>query len=54
MAMTTTAAARNMHIIRKIGSKVIMIEEAAEIMDCQTISCLPNSIEHLIMIGDHQ
>jgi len=31
-----------------------MIEEAAEIMDCQTISCLPDSIKHLILIGDHK
>jgi len=54
VAMTSTSAARNMRVLEKLGSKVVLIEEAAELMECQTISCLPNSIQHLIMIGDHQ
>ena len=54
IAMTSTAAARNIDVLQKLGSKVILIEEAAEMMECQTIACLPNSINHLIMIGDHQ
>jgi len=32
--MTSTAAARNIDILNRIGSKVVLIEEAAELMEC--------------------
>ena len=31
-----------------------MVEEAAEILEAHIVSALPKSVQHLILIGDHQ
>jgi len=30
-----------------------MVEEAAEVLEAHVLSCLSESVEHLILIGDH-
>ena len=37
-----------------ISPKIIIVEEAAEILEAQLLAVLPASAQHLIMIGDHQ
>jgi superfamily I DNA and/or RNA helicase len=32
----------------------MIIEEAAEILESHTIAIMPETLEHLILIGDHQ
>ena len=54
IAMTTYGAVKYKSIINKIKSKVLIVEEAAEVLDCQIITSLSENTEHLILIGDHK
>ncbi|EGG25206.1 NF-X1-type zinc finger-containing protein [Cavenderia fasciculata] len=54
VAATTTGASRLKRVMDAIKSKVVIIEEAAEVLESHVISIIPQSIEHLIMIGDHE
>ncbi|XP_069114828.1 NFX1-type zinc finger-containing protein 1-like [Argopecten irradians] len=54
VAMTTTRAANDHDILRSINPKIMVIEEAAEVPDHHVLACLVPSLQHLVMIGDHQ
>ncbi|KAH9907356.1 hypothetical protein F4778DRAFT_768940 [Xylariomycetidae sp. FL2044] len=54
VGITTTALARNANIIRHVRPKVVICEEAAEVMEPHVISALMPGVEHLIQIGDHR
>jgi superfamily I DNA and/or RNA helicase len=34
--------------------QVLVVEEAAEVLEAHVLSCLTRSVEHLILIGDHE
>ena len=51
--MTTTCAARSHDMLVALGAKVIIVEEAAEILEAHILTSLTPSTEHLILIGDH-
>ena len=36
-----------------VPHQVIIVEEAAEILEAQLLACVSSSVKHLIMIGDH-
>ena len=51
---TTTGLSKNRGLIASVKPKIIMIEEAAETLEAfVTAACMP-SLEHLILVGDHQ
>ncbi|SPQ24370.1 6dcb3be8-b1ad-4d1b-a7d1-e20cabd9a2fd [Thermothielavioides terrestris] len=54
VGVTTTGLARNIKMLRRLGSKVIICEEAAEVMEPHLISALMPGVEHFIQIGDHK
>ena len=54
VSITTTSLARNIETLRRIGAKVIVCEEAAEVMEAHVISSLMPGVEHFIQIGDHR
>lgn len=54
IGVTTTGLARNLDILRRVGAKVVVIEEAGEILEAHTLTALLPSIEHAILIGDHE
>ena len=54
IAMTTTCAALYRNILEKIQPKVVIIEEAAEVLEAHVLTSLSKGIEHLILIGDHK
>ena len=54
IGMTTTCAARYRHILQKICPKIVLVEEAAEVLEAHLIPSLTQGCEHLILIGDHQ
>jgi hypothetical protein len=54
IGMTTTGAAKYQHILHLIKPKIVIIEEAAEVLESHIVSCLTASTQHLILIGDHQ
>ncbi|XP_014279348.1 NFX1-type zinc finger-containing protein 1 [Halyomorpha halys] len=51
---TTTGAARTRSLLTVIKPKIVIFEEAAEVLECHTITALTQFSEHVIMIGDHQ
>ncbi|EPB87088.1 hypothetical protein HMPREF1544_06112 [Mucor circinelloides 1006PhL] len=54
VGMTSTAAAKYHDLLEKMRPRVMVVEEAAEMLESHIISALTNSLEHLILIGDHQ
>ncbi|CAH1406112.1 unnamed protein product, partial [Nezara viridula] len=51
---TTTGAARTRALLTVIQPKIVIFEEAAEVLESHTITALTQFCEHVIMIGDHQ
>ena len=54
IACTTSRAARDIEILKRVSPKIILLEEAAKIPEHHVVSCLTPSCQQLIMIGDHQ
>jgi len=54
IACTTTGAAKYTHLLAQAAPAVLLIEEAAEIMEAHVITSLNPQCKHLIMIGDHK
>lgn len=53
IGVTTTGLARRIATLKRSRSKVIMCEEAGEILEGHMLSTLFPDIEHVIAIGDH-
>ena len=51
--MTTTGCAKYSTILEKNNFEIVIIEEAAEVLESHIISLLTKNTKHLIMIGDH-
>lgn len=54
IGVTTTGLARRISVLQRVHCKVIICEEAGEVMEPHMISALLPSAEHFIQIGDHQ
>ncbi|OBZ89249.1 NFX1-type zinc finger-containing protein 1 [Choanephora cucurbitarum] len=54
VGMTSTAAAKYHDLLQEIRPKIMVVEEAAEMLESHIITALTDSLEHLILIGDHQ
>ena len=54
VGMTTTGAAKYHSILHKIRPKIVLIEEAAEVLESHIVTTLTASTQQVILIGDHQ
>ena len=54
IAMTTTAAAKYQNVLSRVQPRIVIVEEAAEVLEAHIITSLSESCQHLILIGDHQ
>ncbi|KAL2163207.1 hypothetical protein VTH06DRAFT_5263 [Thermothelomyces fergusii] len=54
VGVTTTGLARNIKMLCRLGVKVVICEEAAEVMEPHLLSALMPGLEHFIQIGDHR
>ena len=54
IGVTTTGLAKNINLLRRLPSKVMICEETGEVLEAHTITALLPRIEHAILIGDHQ
>eukprot|EP00026_Physarum_polycephalum_P000428 Phypoly_transcript_00429.p1 GENE.Phypoly_transcript_00429~~Phypoly_transcript_00429.p1 ORF type:complete len:1482 (+),score=251.12 Phypoly_transcript_00429:501-4448(+) len=54
VGMTSTQAATLSSLLHALCPSVLVVEEAAELLESQLLSCFVPSIQHLILIGDHQ
>jgi len=53
IGLTTSGLARNLPLLRKLTSKVLVCEEAGEVQEAHLLTALLPSLEHVILIGDH-
>ncbi|CAH0548130.1 unnamed protein product [Brassicogethes aeneus] len=54
IGMTTTGAARMNSALQAIQCPIVIVEEAAEVLEAHIVSALTRHCQHLILIGDHQ
>ncbi|KAF2349931.1 P-loop containing nucleoside triphosphate hydrolase, partial [Trinorchestia longiramus] len=54
VGLTTTGAAQFQAVVQELKPRIVIIEEAAEILEAHVVASLNSNCEHLIMIGDHQ
>ncbi|KAJ4263476.1 hypothetical protein NW762_006295 [Fusarium torreyae] len=54
IGVTITSAARSIDLLKSVSPKVMICEEAAEVMEAHLISTLVPGIEHFVQIGDHR
>ncbi|RXG58928.1 NFX1-type zinc finger-containing protein 1, partial [Armadillidium vulgare] len=54
VGMTTTAAAQYCKILHDLAPPIVVVEEAAEILEAHVVTSLSEKCQHLILIGDHQ
>ncbi|THW27430.1 hypothetical protein D6D23_02831 [Aureobasidium pullulans] len=53
VGVTTSGLARNLNLLRRLPSKILLCEEAGEVLESHLLTALLPSIEHTILIGDH-
>ena len=54
IGMTTTGAAKHRHLLEVLKPKIVIVEEAAEVIESHIIPCISTVTEHLILIGDQK
>ncbi|RDW78563.1 putative NF-X1 finger and helicase domain protein [Aspergillus mulundensis] len=53
IGVTTTGLANNLEMLQKLQVRVVICEEAAEVLEAHLLTALLPSVEHAIFIGDH-
>lgn len=54
IGMTTTGLSKYRPLIASLKPKIVLIEEAAEVIEAPVAAACIESLEHLILVGDHQ
>ncbi|XP_028391654.1 NFX1-type zinc finger-containing protein 1-like [Dendronephthya gigantea] len=54
IGMTTTGAAKHRLTLQEIKPRIVIVEEAAEVLEGHVITTLSSGTDHLILIGDHK
>uniref|UniRef100_A0A915EMN9 DNA2/NAM7 helicase helicase domain-containing protein n=1 Tax=Ditylenchus dipsaci TaxID=166011 RepID=A0A915EMN9_9BILA len=52
--MTTTGAAMHQAALRALKPRIVIVEEAAEVLEAHLLASLTVACEHCILIGDHK
>ena len=51
VGLTTTGAAKYQSLVRQLGARVLLMEEAAEVLEAHVIASLAPSTQQLLLIG---
>lgn len=54
IGVTTSGLAKRISVLKHVNAKVIICEEAGEVMEPHMLSALLPTVEHCIQIGDHE
>ena len=54
IGITTTGLAKTLPLLTKLNSKILVCEEAGEVLEAHVLTALLPSLEHAILIGDHR
>ena len=53
VGMTVTRATREMKLLELLAPGIVVVEEAAEVLEGHLVAALPISAKHLVLLGDH-
>ncbi|KAI8074522.1 hypothetical protein BC940DRAFT_288446 [Gongronella butleri] len=53
IGLTTTGAAKVQKLLNSLAPRIIICEEAGEVLESHVLAALSHSTQHLILIGDH-
>ncbi|KAI9789612.1 MAG: hypothetical protein M1816_005921 [Peltula sp. TS41687] len=53
IGVTTTGMARQLDLLRYLKAKVLICEEAGEVLEAHILTAFLPSLEHVVLIGDH-
>lgn len=53
IGFTTTGCAMNQSLLRSLRPSVLVVEEAAEVLEAQLLACMTDSLQQIVLIGDH-
>lgn len=54
VGMTTTGAAMHQAALRSLKPRIVIVEEAAEVLEAHLLTSLTEACQHAILIGDHK
>ncbi|XP_059169736.1 NFX1-type zinc finger-containing protein 1-like [Physella acuta] len=54
IGMTTTGAAKHRKLLQAVKPRIVVVEEAAEVLEAHIVTALSEHCQHLILIGDHK
>ncbi|OCL12491.1 hypothetical protein AOQ84DRAFT_419589, partial [Glonium stellatum] len=54
IGVTTSGLARNIELLQRVQAKVMLCEEAGEVLEAHTLTAFLPGVEHAILIGDHE
>ncbi|KAF2128236.1 P-loop containing nucleoside triphosphate hydrolase protein [Dothidotthia symphoricarpi CBS 119687] len=54
IGVTTSGLARNIELLQRVRAKVMICEEAGEVLEAHTLTAFLPGVEHAILIGDHE
>lgn len=54
VGMTTTAVSKYQHLLKELRPEVVIVEEAAEVLEAHILTALHPRTQHVVLIGDHQ
>ena len=54
VGMTTSYAARNRAMLEGLAPLIMIVEEAAEVIEAHILAAIPSSLQQLVLIGDHK
>jgi hypothetical protein len=54
IGVTTSGLARNLDLLCRVDAKVLICEEAGEVLEAHLLTALLPPLEHCMLIGDHQ
>eukprot|EP00927_Polykrikos_kofoidii_P034052 TRINITY_DN28882_c0_g1_i1.p1 TRINITY_DN28882_c0_g1~~TRINITY_DN28882_c0_g1_i1.p1 ORF type:complete len:1871 (+),score=353.17 TRINITY_DN28882_c0_g1_i1:773-6385(+) len=54
VGMTTTAVSKYQQLLKELRPEIVIVEEAAEVLEAHILTALHPKTQHVILIGDHQ
>mmetsp|Transcript_72985 Transcript_72985/g.171074 ORF Transcript_72985/g.171074 Transcript_72985/m.171074 type:complete len:1555 (+) Transcript_72985:434-5098(+) len=54
VGMTTTAVSKYQQLLKELRPEVVIVEEAAEVLEAHILTALHPRTQHVVLIGDHQ
>ncbi|CZR66499.1 related to NF-X1 finger and helicase domain protein [Phialocephala subalpina] len=54
IGVTTSGLAKTIDVLGRVGAKVVLCEEAGEVLEAHTLTTFLPGVQHAILIGDHQ